>query len=193
MSSQADIKALLKDPARLRAQAKGAFDAVDRDGSGTIDELELHAVMAKVAKAIKAPVPTKQQVSAVIAEIDLNRDGKISFDEYLALVRRTLLKMIGEEDLPAPPKANPDVYEESSAQEGRSQGDQEHLHRQALVFEKYLEESGLSLAFQLVYSEILSKKIEPANVFTYTAMRLRQIGNQVAHLLPKNLTAGLTE
>jgi hypothetical protein len=79
--------------------------------------------MAKVAQAIKAPVPAKQQVSAVISEIDLNREGKIGFDEYLVLVRKTLLKMIGEEDLPAIPKANPEVSDEPSAQEGLSQGE----------------------------------------------------------------------
>lgn len=47
------------------------------------------------------------------------------------------------------------------------------------MFEKYLEESGLSLAFQIIFAEIISKKISEDQVFAYTAMRLRQIGNEL--------------
>ncbi len=44
------------------------------------------------------------------------------------------------------------------------------------MFEKYLDESGLSLAFQLIMAEIISKKVNEDQIFAYTAMRLRQIG-----------------
>ena len=70
---------------------------------------------------------------------------------------------------------------------------EEQINKQLQMFEKYLEESGITMAFQLIFAEILTKKIEPNNVFTYTAMRLRQIGKEIAHLLPKNLTANITE
>mmetsp|Transcript_22641 Transcript_22641/g.40746 ORF Transcript_22641/g.40746 Transcript_22641/m.40746 type:complete len:191 (-) Transcript_22641:56-628(-) len=189
MSTPAEIKALLNDPNRLKTLAKSAFDAVDRDRSGFIDEVELYQVMTKVAKAVGSAAPTKQQVNAVIAEIDSNRDGRVAFDEYLLLVRKTLLKMIGEDEpVPSPrPKPAPPVVEERPAPEV------EHLHNQAALFDKYLEDSGLTMAFQLIYSEIITKKVEPGNVFTYTAMRLRQLGKEIAHLLPKNLTAGLPQ
>ena len=67
------------------------------------------------------------------------------------------------------------------------------IDKQLQMFEKYLEESGISIAFQIIYTEILTKKIDEENVFTYTAMRLRQIGKEVAHLIPSNLTEKLTE
>ena len=67
----------------------------------------------------------------------------------------------------------------------------DNLNKQVRIFEKYLEESGLTLAFQTIFAEILTKKIQPANVFTYTSMRLREIGKEIAHLLPQNLTANL--
>ena len=81
-----------------------------------------------------------------------------------------------------------------NAQEEPREDDEEQerqVSKQIQMFEKYLEDSGLSLTFQIIYAEILTKKIEPANVFTYTAMRLREIGKEVAHLLPSNLTANL--
>ena len=50
---------------------------------------------------------------------------------------------------------------------------------QALMFEKYLDESGLSLSFQIIFTEIIQKQIPEDQVFPYTAMRLRQIGKEL--------------
>jgi hypothetical protein len=46
--------------------------------------------MGKLSKTINAPAPTKQQVK-------VSSDGKVFFDEYLALVRKTLAKSIEHE------------------------------------------------------------------------------------------------
>ena len=51
--------------------------------------------------------------------------------------------------------------------------------KQAEMFKKYLEQTGIAMAFQVVFAEILDKKIEESKVFTYTAMRLRQIGEDL--------------
>ena len=51
--------------------------------------------------------------------------------------------------------------------------------RQAEMFKKYLEQTGIAMAFQVVFAEILDKKVEENKVFTYTAMRLRQIGEDL--------------
>jgi hypothetical protein len=50
---------------------------------------------------------------------------------------------------------------------------------QALMFEKYIDESGLSLSFQIIFTEIIQKQIPEDQVFSYTAMRLRQIGKEL--------------
>lgn len=49
---------------------------------------------------------------------------------------------------------------------------------------EYLKNNGINLAFQVIFSEIVTKKIEKEQVFAYTAMRLRQIGNDL-NLLKK--------
>ena len=53
---------------------------------------------------------------------------------------------------------------------------------QALMFEKYLEETGLSLSFQIIFTEIIQKQIAEDQVFAYTAVRLRQIGKELENL-----------
>ena len=51
--------------------------------------------------------------------------------------------------------------------------------QQAMMFEKYLDESGLSLSFQIIFTEIIQKQIPEDQVFPYTATRLRQIGKEL--------------
>ena len=51
--------------------------------------------------------------------------------------------------------------------------------------EEYLNESGLSLAFNIIFAELISKQILPENFFTYTAMRLTQIGKEIDGLKTK--------
>lgn len=61
-----------------------------------------------------------------------------------------------------------------------AQGDNtQKRQEQALMFEKYLEESGLCLSFQIIFTEIIQKQIPEDQVFPYTAMRLRQIGKEL--------------
>ena len=61
---------------------------------------------------------------------------------------------------------------------------------QALMFEKYLEESGLSLSFQIIFTELIQKQIAEDQVFAYTAMRLRQIGKELEQLEAKQQKIG---
>ena len=53
--------------------------------------------------------------------------------------------------------------------------------------EEYLTESGLSLAFNIIFAELISKQILRENYFTYTAMRLTQIGKEIEGLKTKEI------
>lgn len=59
------------------------------------------------------------------------------------------------------------------------------------MFEEYLNVTGISKAFQLIFGEVIKNKVEANNVFAYAAMRLRQLGKELAPLMPENLTANL--
>ena len=57
---------------------------------------------------------------------------------------------------------------------------------QADVVEKYINETGIGSAFQIIFSELMSKKVPVDNYYNYAASRLRQIGREKALIDKKN-------
>ena len=41
------------------------------------------------------------------------------------------------------------------------------------MFEKYLEDCGLPMAFQIIMAEVITKKVPEDQIFAFTSMRLR--------------------
>ena len=62
---------------------------------------------------------------------------------------------------------------------------QEKKDEQYKKLEAYISESGLTLAFNIIFAELISKQILPENFFTYTAMRLKQIGKEIEGMKTK--------
>ena len=92
--SAEEIEAILKDDSKLNEIAKAAFESVDADGSGYIEEAELKVVMSSVARDIGMPQPSDSDVSEVLRELDTNRDGRVSKDEFKVLIRQVLELML---------------------------------------------------------------------------------------------------
>ena len=80
-------------------------------------------------------------------------------------------------------KASAKDKEKSKKAQVESKNKQKEKDYQRL--EEYLNESGLSLAFNIIFAELISKQILPENFFTYTAMRLTQIGKEIEGLKTK--------
>ena len=57
---------------------------------------------------------------------------------------------------------------------------------QANMFEKYLSDTGIAGAFELLFSELITKKIPAEDHYIYAAGRLRQIGREVESIKNKN-------
>lgn len=53
----------------------------------------------------------------------------------------------------------------------------------------YINESGLSLAFNIIFSELITKQIAEENFFTYTAMRLKEIGKELDKIPNENASS----
>ena len=72
-------------------------------------------------------------------------------------------------------------------QQKKEQPDVKNKEKEAQFqkLEEYVNESGLSLAFNIIFAELISKQILPENFFTYTAMRLTQIGKEIEGLKTK--------
>ena len=62
---------------------------------------------------------------------------------------------------------------------------QEKKEEQYKKLEAYISESGLTLAFNIIFAELISKQILPENFFSYTAMRLKQIGKEIEGMQTK--------
>lgn len=91
-----EIRAILADDRKLHDIAKAAFDAVDVDRSGFIDEPELRTVMCSVANDIGMDTPSDSDVRDVLRELDTNRDGRISLEEFKVLIRQVLELMANQ-------------------------------------------------------------------------------------------------
>ena len=90
------IKAILNDENKLKEVAKVAFESVDTDKSGQIDQEELTKVMAQISGDIGAEPPSKEEVDEVLKHLDTDKSGKIDFNEFLVLIRDVLKAMVAE-------------------------------------------------------------------------------------------------
>ena len=84
-------------------------------------------------------------------------------------------------------KLMPTKEEKEKEQQKKEQTDAKNKEKEAQFqkLEEYVNESGLALAFNIIFAELISKQILPENFFTYTSMRLKQIGKEIEGLKTK--------
>ncbi|CAJ1424905.1 unnamed protein product [Effrenium voratum] len=68
-----------------RNMLKAAFEEIDKDKSRAIEANELKAVMAKM----NVPL-SEEQIDGVFKRADVNKDAKLSFEEYESLVLKSM-------------------------------------------------------------------------------------------------------
>ncbi|GAB1318115.1 Polcalcin Jun o 2 [Madurella fahalii] len=76
------------------ANFKSVFDTFDKDGTGDITASELGQVMRGLGLN-----PSDEELDDLVNEADLNKDGVISFDEFLALMSKDVREADTEEEL----------------------------------------------------------------------------------------------
>jgi len=170
-----EVSAILNNETRLASMANSAFDEVDTDRSGSIDQSELHRAMSKFSSLMRQPQPKEEDVRTLYRQLDKNGDGHIDKAEFLELVRETLRRIVGWKK---PEEPTEDVEELKRREERKLQAGR---------FRDYVQVSGLRKAFQVIFAEIVTKRVEPGEVFAYTAVRLRQLGLEVQSALPASL------
>jgi calmodulin len=69
-----------RDPEK---ELRDAFAVFDTDNSGSIDRKELKRILKKLDQKL-----TDAELDAMMAEVDTNGDGEISFEEFKALMVR---------------------------------------------------------------------------------------------------------
>lgn len=91
------IGELLKDESKVNQIVKAAFDEVDTDKSGKIDQKELAALLTKISAEAKIDPPTESDVKEALEALDTNKDGFVSLDEFKVLVVEILKALASKE------------------------------------------------------------------------------------------------
>ena len=75
------IELMVKHGSNIDEDIAKSFNVFDRDGDGLITEDELHITMNNIGEPMN-----ENEVKAMIAEADLDGDGKINFKEFQKLM-----------------------------------------------------------------------------------------------------------
>ena len=63
--------------------AKDVFNFFDTDKSGFIERNELKPLLNKISKQLNLPLPEEKDIEEGLKQLDLNKDGKLQFSEFL--------------------------------------------------------------------------------------------------------------
>ena len=77
------MKIIHRDSVREEDQQKTlqrAFKLFDKDGSGTIDKLELERVTTQLGESL-----SKDELEQMLSLLDVNKDGKIDYDGMIEI------------------------------------------------------------------------------------------------------------
>ena len=91
------IKDIINNEKKLNEVARVAFNSVDTDNSGQIDEQELQKVMQQISSDMGAEPPSKEDVKEVMEHLDTDHSGKIDFNEFSVLIKDVLNAMIEDD------------------------------------------------------------------------------------------------
>ncbi|KAB5571072.1 hypothetical protein PHYPO_G00220710 [Pangasianodon hypophthalmus] len=78
----------------IRQEIREAFELFDTDGSGYIEVKEL-----KVAMRALGFEPKKEEIKKMIADVDKDGTGKISFDDFLAIMSQKMAEKDSKEEI----------------------------------------------------------------------------------------------
>ena len=88
------IKDILYNEKKLNDVTRVAFDAIDTDKSGKIDTKEIKEIMERIAVEMGTDRPTKEDVEAVIKNLDTDGSGTVEFEEFKILIKDILESML---------------------------------------------------------------------------------------------------
>ena len=90
--SKGEIESVLNNPVKLKALAKAAFETVDTDNSGEIDEMEFQRIVIEMGVEVGDHHMDLSELSSFMRELDTDGNGKIDLEEFLVLIRGVLEK-----------------------------------------------------------------------------------------------------
>ena len=88
MDPQLEQQENLNDSATINKIVDNTFKQVDLDKNGSINEYELGKMLKACAIEIGIPEPPIEEIKAVFETLDINKDKKLSKEEFRVLVER---------------------------------------------------------------------------------------------------------
>jgi len=159
-----ELREVLKDQTKFKELAQTSFNELQN--SGYISPEDVEKATQNFAMRINMAPPGVSEVHEILEQLEIEKGKSLSFEDYSKVVKH-LVQQFKEEEIPI------------DSTESR-------VNNETTNFENYLEETGITYAFKVIFAEIITKKIEPGEVFSYSAMRMRQIKKEIQHLLPNN-------
>ena len=70
------------------------FKGIDKNNNGFIENSELYFCISELAKiGFKKTVPSKEEVEEIMNQREINKDGKLSKDEFRPLIKDICLQL----------------------------------------------------------------------------------------------------
>jgi Ca2+-binding EF-hand superfamily protein len=74
-------------PQKVIDEAHSVFNRYDTDNSNSIEKNELRNLLSDLSKEIGIPMPSDEDVEQVMYDVDINKDKRLSRDEFLNLFK----------------------------------------------------------------------------------------------------------
>lgn len=88
-----DPREVLKNQELFKKIAQESFNEYDVNKNGEIDKEELKNALTKFAIASGITAPDDGVINETMAELDKNKSGTLTIDEFEAYMRSTLIQM----------------------------------------------------------------------------------------------------
>ena len=86
------IQEFLNDPAKVDKALHDYFSAVDKNKNGVLEYKEIKKILIKFSEDTDTVIETDDEIKKAFIQLDTNKDGKISLDEFKALFQIYLNK-----------------------------------------------------------------------------------------------------
>lgn len=89
------LRAILGDEQAIAQVSNNAFDKYDTDHSGNIDRAELKHMFTEAIQEFGFSGPVSDsEYDEVLTRADVNRDGRVTKDEFVPIMRKVLREII---------------------------------------------------------------------------------------------------
>ena len=88
------LRAILANDQQMQQLANSAFDHFDADHSGHVDKSELKQMLDEASAEFGFTAPTDGDLTEILQSLDADRNGRVTKDEFVPLIRRIIQGVI---------------------------------------------------------------------------------------------------